>query len=182
MACVFRGRNFAFAMRTFIYTEYKDIFPELSGKELTNALILKALGEYGADTEGLHVIRDHRGKPFIGPRSRIKLSISVSHCGSTFAVVISDGNVGIDIQDERDNNYRKIAQRFFTEEECAIIDERGREAFYILWTRKEAYAKYTGGGIGQVMRKVQVPDREDVEFTDSMLEGGMHCCICCGRD
>lgn len=180
MTCVFFGpqRRGDEEMKTYIYENYKEIFPDLKGHDLTDALIFKALREHGVDTEGLKVIRDHMGKPFLGPRSAVRLHISVSHCAGTFAVVISDRNCGIDIQEAKDTAIEKIAERFFTDEECGMVARGGKEAFFRIWTRKEAYAKYTGGGLGRVIKGAQVIDRDDVEFIDSVLENGMYCSIC----
>lgn len=165
-------------MKLFIYDDYKNIYPELSGHALTDALILRAVKEYGISVSSLKVIRDHRGKPFIVPHSEVKVNVSVSHCGSTFAAIVSDANCGIDIQEARNTDVLKIAERFFSEEEYRLVEKEGSDRFFRLWTRKEAYAKYTGGGLGQVMRKISVIDREDVTFTESILPNGMYCCIC----
>lgn len=165
-------------MKRYIYENYRDLYPELEGHELTDALILRAVGESGLNIEGAHVIRDHRGKPFVAPASRLHVHVSVSHCMSTFACLISDENCGIDIQDVRKTDVLKIARRYFTQEELELVEQQGAEMFYKLWTRKEAYAKFTGNGIGEVIRGSGVLDREDVVFEDLVLDNGMYCAIC----
>ena len=169
-------------IREFIYDNYREIYPQLSGRELTDALIIKSVKEYGADIDDARVIRSSKGKPHVAPRSTIGLSVSVSHCLDTFACVVSDRNCGIDIQARRSTDVVKIAHRFFGMDEVALIEKEGEETFYRLWTRKEAYAKFTGNGIGEVLRGTQVIDREDVVFMDSVLDNGMYCSICIPAD
>ena len=165
-------------MKLYRYDNYRDLFPQLKGQELTDALILKSISDYGMDHAVYGVIRDHKGKPFLSSGSSVKECISVSHCLDTFVCLISDENCGIDIQDQRNSDFMKIARRFFTEEEAELVNAEGAEMFYRLWTRKEAFAKYTGTGMAGVIRGEQVIDREDVDFEDSVMDNGMYLAIC----
>ncbi|MDO4394290.1 MAG: 4'-phosphopantetheinyl transferase superfamily protein [Bacillota bacterium] len=169
-------------MKTYCYENYKTIYPQLSGSELTDALIIRAVNEYGICDDELHVIRDHRNKPYIAPRSEYKLNVSVSHCRDTFACIICETDCGIDIQMPGDVAIHKIAQRFFSEREQIMIEEDGEDMFYRLWTRKEAYAKYTGKGFGLVLAKTEVTELKDVMFIESMLENGMYCTVCLPKE
>ena len=168
-------------MKLHVLYDYKGIYPELSGKALTDALIRRCLGREDAD-----IYRTDLGKPYVrisGEEDRDGLFISVSHSSRTFALLQADKEVGLDIQHERNISKDKIAERFFTQEESAYIAaEESTDRFFQLWTRKEAYSKYTGAGIEQVVKKEPVLGREDVSFTDLHLEEGCFCSVCTGTE
>lgn len=94
-----------------------------------------------------------RGKPYL---KNFPYYFSLSHSGEYIFLVISDTEVGVDIQQRKPLGNSKIAERFFTEEEkqelatCSTEQERER-CFYRLWTQKEAYGKLTGEGIAAVL-------------------------------
>lgn len=97
----------------------------------------------GIDTKSLEIGENEYGKPFFCKFPDIHFSISHTD-GAVFAAV-SDENIGVDI--ERITKARKSVQnRYFTEVEkeyCGQSDER----FFEIWTKKEAYVKYTGKGL-----------------------------------
>lgn len=79
---------------------------------------------------------------------------NLSHSGEYVVCAVSNGEVGIDIQKWVPYKER-TAERFFASEECDLLRElpvkQRMEMFYRLWTRKEAYGKYTGLGIGSAV-------------------------------
>ena len=77
------------------------------------------------------------GKPII--TEPLGYGISVSHSGGIIAVVITNGDVGIDIQERLNRDNTRLLS-FFHESER-------NEDFYDLWTKKEAFGKMTGDGI-----------------------------------
>ena len=165
-------------MKLYVIDDYKDVYPHLSGRELTDALIGRCLGR-----EDVRITRDEKGKPSVtfpeGCAPAEGNFISVSHSEGTFALIVSDRNVGLDIQYARKIDSGKIARRYFSEEEAAYIAADGSgDRFFELWTRKEAYSKYTGLGMEQIMTKVPVLSREDVIFTSFRLEDGCFCTVC----
>lgn len=161
-------------VKLHVIYDYKSIYPELSGKALTDALIRRCLGREDAE-----IYRSDKGKPFVRypEADTVGPFISVSHSMSTFALLVSDTDAGVDIQYVRDTNGERIAARFFTEEEANEVaaDDTG-DRFYELWTRREAYSKYTGAGIEHVITKEPMP--ADVCFTELRLEDGCFCAIC----
>jgi 4'-phosphopantetheinyl transferase len=164
-------------MEFFIYENYKQAFPELKGSQLTDKYIRSALDELGIDISD--ILRDPKGKPFIKDNP---VYISVSHTGEYLAIAVHDKPVGVDIQQETDADYQKISSRYFTPEEQAQVDQQGVEAFYKLWTQKEAYAKLTGEGISQIIRGETVLARDDVEFEDHVLPDDLYCSCCTYRE
>ena len=144
-----------------IFENYKEEYPDLKGSELTDRFIRRALEESGIS--GATILRTDKNKPYLEGN---KAYISVSHSKDLIAICVADEEVGIDLQHTRGVNIEKIAERFF---ECE---------FFKLWTRKEAFAKLTGEGMGQLVQPVSVLARTDVEFEDFILEDGLYCCIC----
>lgn len=165
-------RLFERIMKLYIYENYKDLFPGLTGRELTDRLIAEALEEYGAADTTIH--RTDKGKPYTDG----DVFFSVSHSGEHLVCLVSEKPVGVDIQSERRADVTKISRRYFTQEECRYVDETGSEGFFLLWTRKEAYCKYTGRGLEEIIKGTPVLNREDVEFFDFQLEKGLYCSCC----
>jgi 4'-phosphopantetheinyl transferase len=77
----------------------------------------------------------------------------MSHSGDRALVALTaEGRVGVDLEVVRDvPDAPRIAERFFSNEECAALDALGREAwrgaFFLCWTRKEAFIKALGAGL-----------------------------------
>lgn len=79
---------------------------------------------------------------------------NLSHSGDYVICAVGDGEVGADIQKWVPYKER-TAERFFAGEEWKLLRETEEsertELFYRLWSRKEAYGKYTGQGIGSAV-------------------------------
>ncbi|MDO4176644.1 MAG: 4'-phosphopantetheinyl transferase superfamily protein [Bacillota bacterium] len=166
-------------MKLFIIEDYKSIFPELKGSELTDCLIALCLGDE------IVVQREDGGKPFVeldglncsAADGASVPHISVSHTGNLFGLLVADCNVGLDIQQRKELDAVKIAARFFSPAEAELVaaalaagGDNASDLFFSLWTRKEAYAKYTGDGLGQVASGLDVMQLEDVEFRELKLD------------
>lgn len=161
-------------MNLYIIDNYKEEFPDVSGRELTEILVRSILEEEGL--EDTTILRTSEGKPYLASGGRC---FSVSHCGSVFACVTSEENVGLDIQFNRSIDTDRIAARYFTEEEQEYINNT-EDGFFRIWTRKEAMAKYTGIGLGAVLSGQSVLNEEDWVFTDLVLGDGLYGCVCTG--
>lgn len=93
------------------------------------------------------VMRTDNGKPYF---KDIPLHFSVSHSEKRVILAVSDRNIGADIQFIAPRN-TDIANRYFTEAECAYIgDDLAR--FYEIWTKKEAYGKWEGTGLSAALK------------------------------
>lgn len=149
-------------------------------------LALKACGAVGEVT----VEREWGAKPrLVSPAGWY---FNLSHSGEWTCLALSDGEVGIDIQQERPVDMR-LATRFFTAEEQAALQgagERAEELFYRLWTVKEAYLKALGTGLNRPLNsfsvrfgaggaKISDPEREG-EWRVSELSdfGGYKIAVC----
>lgn len=76
------------------------------------------------------------------------LHMSVSHSASTLAVAFGDAPVGVDIEYLRRRD-EGVMRRLFSADEIGVaVDD---ENFTRLWVCKEAYAKWTGVGLGEYL-------------------------------
>lgn len=88
------------------------------------------------------------GKPYL--LNNRDYHFSVSHSGNCIAFVGSEFSIGIDIEQISDGNL-DIAKRFFTDNEFHFIqnNKEPKNAFYQIWTSKEAYVKMLGLGLSK---------------------------------
>ncbi len=91
------------------------------------------------------------GKPFLSQSPDIQFNIS--HAQDLIAVVLSFGyEVGVDIEFQRPvTSVEALSARFFSPTEQTFLknlpSECRSDAFFYLWTRKEAFLKTLGGGL-----------------------------------
>ena len=151
--------------------ELRRILPEASickaNARRGRAAVLTALGELlrirmmRDAGVGFEVAVGAHGKPYQPEHPDV--AFSVSHSGSAAAGALLTGGVGdIGVDIERigradDVRRERIAAKFFTDgERRAIIDGAydPETSFYVIWTRKEAYLKYTGDGFSRAAATV----------------------------
>lgn len=118
---------------------------------------------------------DEKGRPrMIGGNYA---DLSISHTGNFVFCALVDGEhrrIGLDAEDGgrvATEAMGKIARRFFTPEEQAFLADAPdlREAFLVLWTKKEAYAKYCGEGLSALFAG-KLPEGE-THFSTGKIEG-----------
>lgn len=115
----------------------------------------------GAPQDWRFVVGAH-GKPEVSedsgpgtPSGGGRLRLNLSHTrGLAAAALTLDHPVGIDVEWlDRRVDCLGLGQRFFAEEECAILRRQPPQAltptFLALWTLKEAYVKAIGKGLAQ---------------------------------
>lgn len=85
---------------------------------------------------------------------------SVSHSGNCVAFVSDTSPIGIDIEIISDARI-EIAKRFFSENEYKYIleSESQNNAFYEIWTKKEAYVKFLGTGLSTPLSSFDVTNK-----------------------
>ena len=115
-----------------------DIFYYKKERE-TDYYIKKSLDFLDKDTS---IIRKN-GKPYGN-----NCFIGVTHTEDFILVAVEDFDFGIDCESLNRivPNKEKIADRYFTENERAYINEDNTR-FLEIWVKKEAYTKYTGEGL-----------------------------------
>jgi 4'-phosphopantetheinyl transferase len=114
------------------------------------------------DATTLTLARNKYGKPYLIPRTNgPNLQFSVSHSGDCCVLAVRlDHAVGIDVEQLRDlPEGIDIAQRYFTPAESKLLGGlRGtarRDAFFALWTHKEAIVKGFGVSLPANLGRVE---------------------------
>lgn len=98
------------------------------------------------------------GKPHLAdPRLRF----NISHSGGLAVIALGHVEVGVDVELPRPRRSDAIARRFFAPAEIerlfAIGDDAARaDAFFRLWTCKEAFLKATGEGLSRSTRSYEI--------------------------
>jgi 4'-phosphopantetheinyl transferase len=94
------------------------------------------------------------GKPaLLSPVAGQRLHFNLSHSGDLALYAFAyDREVGVDVEQMRANvDYVELATHFFSAYECvalrALPVECQEEAFFLCWSRKEAYIKARGKGL-----------------------------------
>lgn len=159
-------------MELYLIDEYRNEYPNLRGRELTDALLTGLFRELGVPDPV--VVRSKKGRPTLEDGL---FQFSVSHSDNLFACAVDEQPVGVDIQKMRKMDAQAIARRFFTPEEADWVDREGLQAFFRVWTRKEALSKLRGCELAEVIGE-SVLDRMDVCFREINLGNGMLCCMC----
>ena len=103
------------------------------------------------------ILKTAKGKPYF---SSLPLCVSLTDSGPYDVLAISPEEIGIDLQIHKKMRYLSLAKRFFHPDEYSYLlslpAEYQPDAFFLLWTSKEAYVKYTGDGIDQNFSKFSV--------------------------
>ena len=138
-------------------------------------LLRKIFVQLGLDYDRLEVEVESSGKPGIKEwkyrdhnQEYAKISrwyYSVTHSEDYAAAAVADVPIGIDLEAiHRFRNKKSLERRFLTGKEKLLLEkileehdaeEYAREAFLArVWTRKEAYAKADGRGLGIDFRRI----------------------------
>jgi len=87
-----------------------------------------------------------RGKPYL--RNTPHLFFNLSHCRNIVACILHHSEVGVDVECRRTFKESFLQRVFSYEEQQQVHHSSDPEMTFVqLWTRKEAYVKYTGTGI-----------------------------------
>lgn len=126
-------------------------------------LLCRLLGEeYGIEEQPAFVYGEH-GKPSLvfaghhGSASSLPIHFNLSHCRKAVACVVSDKEVGIDV--ECFDRYKESLARHVcnAEELSHIVSSPSPDTeFTCLWTQKEAVVKLTGRGIDDDIKNLLI--------------------------
>ena len=96
-------------------------------------------------------------KPVIRIKGEIPVHFNVSHSGDYILIAFAGHPVGVDIERyESRLNVTEVMEIAFSEKEITFMNKQSipREAFFQLWTRKEALLKATSKGINNDIKYV----------------------------
>jgi 4'-phosphopantetheinyl transferase len=130
------------------------------------AMLRRLLAAYQAtDAASFAIGYGARGKPCLPARP--DLCFNLSHAGGTAIYAFASGrDVGVDIEaTARAVDVDGVARTAFSPPERDALAVMGsdarRAAFFRIWTRKEAYVKLLGDGLGYPTRSFSVSYRAD---------------------
>ena len=139
------------------------------------ALLKYALADNGYANEpaDMEILEKEDGKPFL--LSHTDVEFNLSHSGNMAMCIISSDEVGCDIEQIQSGKL-DIAKRYFLREEASQIESRVNEvekdeAFFRLWTLREAYNKMDGGGLALPFDTVGFDISSEARFIDSLDDG-----------
>lgn len=141
-------------------------------------LLAHALFETAGITENPPVTGEGRWKkPFLVHFPDIHFNIS--HSGEFIACAVAPCEIGIDIQEMREVDTKKLGRHIFSGEEYGRFLSEGasREAFFDAWTQKEAYIKWTGEGLSRDLRSLP----HDAVMTRIGVPEGYKCHLASGE-
>lgn len=133
------------------------VFPRDRDRFIVARGVLRELlaGYAGAQPAAIEFECGAQGKPGLrpGPASAARICFNVSHSHGLMACAFTlERQLGIDVELIRSEfGGDEIAQRYFSRQEVAELNalpaEARAEAFFLCWTRKEAYIKARGEGL-----------------------------------
>ena len=155
-------------------------------------LLLRALNSYcieknlDIDISRVQIEKGDKGKPYF---LNLDLEFNISHSGEFWACAISKYPVGIDIHTANKDTSEKISERYYSQEEHNFVELWGKEGFFSIWVRKEAYAKLYGNSIFETINKVNmVKDGElilkigDDKLTEIEIADDIKCAVASKED
>lgn len=124
----------------------------------------------GVSNGELRFARTPAGKPVLCGQPAWECSLS--HTRGAVAAAVSDREIGIDVEPLAAGRDR-VAARCFTDREQAYLRNASDpdRAFGEIWTRKEAYLKYTGQGLRVPLRSVETVGETPARLTTRVFSG-----------
>jgi len=125
------------------------------GAVASRALLRLLLARYtGLNPEALRFNAGSHGKPEVRPsKGQPEIAFNVSHSdGMALVAVAPEGTIGVDVERIRPGlDWKRLAGRYFAPQEVDWLQQQpdggACEAFFRLWTCKEAVVKALGVGL-----------------------------------
>lgn len=139
----------------------------------TRAMARDVLSRYhDVPPEAWEFERSSLGKPEVVGPVNPPLRFNLAHSGRLIVCAVSEwgqdrvqssaeGTIGVDVELVRDRpSMRSLARRFFAHDEVTWLEaqppDQQRDAFYRIWTLKEAYLKAIGTGLSRPLKSFSV--------------------------
>ena len=153
-------------------------------KKDTDKLIEKSLESFfgeGYSPEAFSIKRDSDGKPLI-ESTKENVFVGVTHTDKLVIVALSHENFGIDCEDALRviKRQHSVVNKYFTDKEKEYVYPSGVETgekderirFLEIWVKKEAYVKYLGTGLRDMVKTdvFSLPGRfEKVNYGNNII-------------
>ena len=131
---------------------------------VAHGALREILGRYlGARPNQLRFVNNAFGKPALSPEFGKRLEFNLSHSADLALVAVAaDAKVGVDVECVRPQpDCAQIARHFFAPAEVHQLEKLPVHlqvhAFFDCWTKKEAYVKACGEGLGMPLTSFSVP-------------------------
>jgi 4'-phosphopantetheinyl transferase len=162
------------------YWRTLDEFEQAHAERITNDLLHKRYVEthgrlrrilaqtLNESPEKIRIGKGEHGKPYLADNP--ELAFNLSHSGRNMVVAVAwHCRLGIDIEQCRPRTTMAgLVDKCFAEEEIAywqtLPEDRKMPEFYCFWTRKEAFVKATGRGIGLGLNRCVINPENPSEF------------------
>ena len=142
----------------FHFPHDRDRF--IAGRGLLRTVLARSLG---VNARSVQFAYGPHGKPELaGSFSDCGLRFNLAHCESLALLAITHrAKIGVDLERIRIlPDMGELVSRFFSPRESTVFQilppAQQPQAFFNLWTRKEAWLKATGEGISQYLSQVEV--------------------------
>jgi len=119
------------------------------------------------------IVISRSGKPRF---ENVPVEFSLTHSRGVYAAAFSERAVGLDIECERRPPSRAFAQ----------LEAKNKCDFFLRWTRLEAFAKYTGEGLGfflggkeQIARRVKILEKTGVDAKNLPIMPAFAAAVAC---
>jgi 4'-phosphopantetheinyl transferase len=130
---------------------------------MAHGVVRRILADYcDADAAALRFARNEHGKPYLLARaSGPDLQFNISHSGNCCLLALRLAHpIGVDVEEVRDlPQAASIAKNYFSHAESSALtglpETARRDAFFALWTQKEAMVKGFGIGLATNLARVE---------------------------
>lgn len=131
---------------------------------LAEIILKKALKELNLNNNIEYIYNEYK-KPYL----KNNVFFNISHSGEYVICVLSDNEVGCDIEYIRDIDL-KIAKKYFNNDEYqSIINSNNKlDTFYRYWTLKESYIKLLGLGLNLELDSFKIDISNKLNFTQNI--------------
>jgi len=180
--------NFSDIINLLPVEEALEIHRKMKNRDKETALLSKILtrtllSEYIAcDPLSLKIHKGKYGKPYLAQYPEVHYN--VSHAGNMLCLAISDSEIGVDIEKEKDIE-ETVMQLCCTKEEYDLLKsldhESRRSNFFKTWCLKESFLKAIGRGLSRELKSFSIIDDEgknirlrDYENSENYRKWGFH--------
>lgn len=133
------------------YTKINEHYQNRNMEHMIGEKILEAglLKEYGRKLDFEPRSKGEHGKPFFTLLPKVHYNIS--HSGKYVVCILSEQEIGIDIQMHKEANYERMLKKMVPAERIQEILQSPDKItlFFQEWVLREAYVKWTGEGLSR---------------------------------